>query len=172
MGVLKVCKATNEELSLTNKVFVNGADINPTQIPHVKISTSPGVSYVMSTLEDPKIPRGNIAFGKNARQWAVLSIGQDVTVEPYKFDLEKHCISTLTVEVDFYQKRNTSSEDYNTDKMTTDFCAQFANIAATDGQPFIFRFEDKPILSVTIRELEASDLRKVRDGEVSKYNIR
>ena len=172
MGVMKVCKASNEEMSLTNRVFVNGSDISPVQIPHVKITTQPGVSYIMSTLEDPKIPRGCIAFGKNNRQWAVLSIGQEISVEAYRFDLEKHCVATLTVEVDFYQKKNSSTEEYNSDKMTADFCAQFANISVTDGQPFVFRFEDKPLLSVTIKELEASDLRKVRDGEVSQYNIR
>ena len=81
-------------------------------------------------------------------------------------------MSTLTVEVDFYMKKNTSSDDFNSDKMTADFCAQFANIAVTQGQPFLFKFEDKPLLQVKIKELEASDLRKVRDGEVSKYNIR
>jgi len=172
MSVMKCCKVNAEEQSLTNRVVVNGADFPANQVPHVKISTSPGVSYVMSTLEDGRIPRGQLGFGKNARQWAVLSLGQDLTVEQYRFDLEKNCVSTLTVEVDFYMKKNTSSDDFNSDKMTADFCAQFANIAVTQGQPFLFKFEDKPLLLVKIKELEASDLRKVRDGEVSKYSIR
>ena len=169
---MKCTKVSSEEQSLTNRVVVNGADFLPSQVPHIKISTSPGVSYIMSTLEDNKIPRGNVGFGKNGRQWAVLSIGQDISVSPYKFDLEKNCISILTVTVDFFAKRNTSNDNFDTDKMTADFCAQFANIAVTEGQPFIFKFEDKPLLQVTVKEIEASDLRKVRDGESSKYNIR
>ena len=76
MSVMKCCKVNAEEQSLTNRVVVNGADFPANQVPHVKISTSPGVSYVMSTLEDGRIPRGQLGFGKNARQWAVLSLGQ------------------------------------------------------------------------------------------------
>lgn len=169
---MKCTKVGSDEQSLTNRVVVNGQDFPPSQVPHIKISTSPGVSYIMSTLEDNMIPRGSIGFGKNGRQWAVLSIGQDISVSPYRFDLEKNCISILTVSVDFFGKKNTSTDNYDTDKMTADFCAQFANIAVTEGQPFLFRFEDKPLLQVTVKEIEASDLRKVRDGETSKYNIR
>ena len=98
---MKVEKAKSEGQSLTNKVIVNGADISPSQVPHVKISTMTGVTFIMSTLEDNSITPGTIGFGINARKWAALSLGQEVQVEPYRFDLEKHCISTLTVEVDF-----------------------------------------------------------------------
>ena len=53
---MKCTKVSSEEQSLTNRVVVNGADFLPSQVPHIKISTSPGVSYIMSTLEDNKIP--------------------------------------------------------------------------------------------------------------------
>ena len=172
MPAMKVAKTKTEEQSLTNKVIVNGADITPSQVPHVKITTMPGVSFVLSTMEDNSVEPGSIGFGVNTRKWAALSIGQEVQVEPYRFDLEKHCISTLTVEVDFYSKKNISSDDFNSDMMTTEFCSLFGNISVTDGQPFLFKFGDKHLLSVTVKGLEASDLRKVRDGKESHYNLR
>ena len=169
---MKVEKAKTEEKSLTNKVMVNGADMTPSQVPHVKISTMPGVTFIMSTLEDNSVTPGTIGFGLNTRKWAALSIGQDVQVEPYRFDLEKHCVSTLTVEVDFYSKKNITSDEFNSDKMTSEFCSQFGNISVTEGQPFLFKFDEKHLLSVTVKDVEASDLRKVRDGKDSHYNIR
>ena len=172
MTSMRCNKALNEAKSLTNRVSVNEADLNPAQVPHLKVSTSPGVSHIFSTVVDNGIKKGELGFGKNARQWATLMINQDVSVSQYKFDMEKNCISILTVELDFYSKSKTSQDEFNSDKMTADFCAQFANIAVTVDQPFIYKFEDKPILEVTIKEIEASDLRKVRDGEQSKYNVR
>ena len=142
---MKCTKVGSDVQSLTNRVVVNGQDFPPSQVPHIKISTSPGVSYVMSTLEDNMIPRGSIGFGKNGRQWAVLSIGQDISVSPYKFDLEKNCISILTVSVDFLAKKNTSNDNYDTDRMTADFCAQFAYNGAHDGEckgPSSCRYQD------------------------------
>ena len=169
---MKVIKTNSEDQSLTNKVIVNGADLVPSKVPHVKITTMPGVSYVLSTLEDSSVPPGSLGFGVNIRKWAALSIGQEVAVEPYRFDLEKHCISTLTVEVDFYSKKNNSSDEFNSDLMTTEFCSQFGNISVTEGQPFLFKYQEKHLLSVTVKELEASDLRKVRDGKESHYHVR
>ena len=36
MSVMKCCKANSEEQSLTNRVVVNGADISPDQVAHIK----------------------------------------------------------------------------------------------------------------------------------------
>ena len=73
--VMKVIKTNSEDQSLTNKVIVNGADLVPSKVPHVKITTMPGVSYVLSTLEDSSVPPGSLGFGVNIRKWAALSIG-------------------------------------------------------------------------------------------------
>jgi len=65
--------ALNEAKSLTNKVSVNEADINPAQVPYIKVSTKPGLSYIFSTVVDNGIKKGELGFGKNARQWATKS---------------------------------------------------------------------------------------------------
>jgi len=169
---MKVTKCPSDTLSMTNRVVVHPGDFDPGKTPHLEISTSPGVSYVMSTVADPSIPPGSLGFGLTNRKWATLSLNQEVIVSPFKYDLEKNCISTLTVEIDFFNKKNVSTEDYNSDSMASDFCSQFGNMALTQGQALVFSFGDKKLLVVNIKEIEASDLRKVQAGKESKYKLR
>ena len=172
MSSMRCNKALNEAMSLTNKVSVNEADYNPAQVPYIKVSTKPGVSFIFSTVADNGIKRGELGFGKNARQWATLMINQEVSVSQYNFAKEKSCISILTVEVDFYAKAKTSQDEFNSDLMMADFVAQFANIAVTVDQPFIYKFSDKPILDVTIKEIECCDISNIKKGQQSKFNAR
>jgi len=169
---MKVTKCPSDTLSMTNRVIVNPGDFDTAKTPHLEITTQPGVNYVMSTLADSNVPPGSLGFGLCNRKWATLSLNQELLVKPYKYDLEKNCISTLTVEIDFFNKKNTTSEEYNSDSMASDFSSQFGNMALTEGQNLVFSFGDKKLLVVNIKELEASDLRKVQAGKESKYKIR
>jgi len=171
---MKVAKCPSDTLSMTNRVVVNTIEFDPKQTPHLEIFTQPGVSYIMSTVADNSgsISSGSLGFGLTLRKWAILSLNQEIQVKPYHFDLEKNCISTLTVEVDFFNKKNTSTEDYNSDLMLADFTSQFCNIALTEGQLLVFSFGDKKLLAVTIKDIEASDLRKIQAGKESKYKVR
>jgi len=169
---MKVTKCPSDTLSMTNRVVVNPGDIDPAKTPHLEITTQPGVSYVMSTVADGGIPPGSLGFGLTNRKWATLSLNQEILVKPYKYDLEKSCISTLTVEIDFFNKKNTTTDEYNSDSMAADFSSQFGNMALTEGQILVFSFGDKKLLLVTIKALEASDLRAVQAGKESKYSVR
>jgi len=171
---MKVAKCPSDTLSMTNRVVVNTTEFDPKHIPHLEIFTQPGVSYIMSTVADNSgsISSGSLGFGLTLRKWAILSLNQEIQVKPHQFDLEKNCISTLTVEVDFFNKKNTSTEDYNSDLMLADFTSQFCNIALTEGQLLVFSFGDKKLLAVTIKDIEASDLRKIQAGKESKYKVR
>ena len=172
MSSMKVTKCPSDTLSMTNRVVVNPGDIDPAKTPHLEITTQPGVSYVMSTVADGGIPPGSLGFGLTNRKWATLSLNQEILVKPYKYDLEKSCISTLTVEIDFFNKKNTTTDEYNSDSMAADFSSQFGNMALTEGQILVFSFGDKKLLLVTIKALEASDLRAVQAGKESKYSVR
>ena len=172
MSSMKVTKCPSDTLSMTNRVVVNPGDIDPAKTPHLEITTQPGVCYVMSTVADGGIPPGSLGFGLTNRKWATLSLNQEILVKPYKYDLEKSCISTLTVEIDFFNKKNTTTDEYNSDSMAADFSSQFGNMALTEGQILVFSFGDKKLLLVTIKALEASDLRAVQAGKESKYSVR
>lgn len=55
-------------------------------------------------------------------------------VTDYKFDKSKQCISTMTVEIDFLQKKNVDSNPYDSDKMAGEFIQHFNNQAFSIGQ--------------------------------------
>lgn len=52
----------------------------------------------------------------------------------YSFDKAKQCIGTMTIEIDFLQKKNIDSNPYDTDKMAAEFIQQFNNQAFSVGQ--------------------------------------
>lgn len=55
-------------------------------------------------------------------------------VSSYTFDKAKQCIGTMTIEIDFLQKKNIDSNPYDTDKMAAEFIQQFNNQAFSVGQ--------------------------------------
>lgn len=55
-------------------------------------------------------------------------------VASYNFDKSKQCVGTMTVEVDFLQKKNVDSSPYDTDKMAAEFIQHFNSQAFSKGQ--------------------------------------
>lgn len=60
-----------------------------------------------------------------------------ITVTNYTFDKSKQCISAVTVEIDFLQKKNADSNPYNSDLMASEFIQHFNNQAFSVGQQVI-----------------------------------
>ena len=58
-------------------------------------------------------------------------------VTNYKFDKSKQCISNMTVEVDFLQKKNADSNPYDSDNMANEFIQHFNNQAFSVNQQVI-----------------------------------
>lgn len=52
----------------------------------------------------------------------------------YTFDKSKQCIGTMTIEIDFLQKKSTDSSPYDSDKMAAEFIQQFNNQAFSVSQ--------------------------------------
>ncbi|OPJ74316.1 hypothetical protein AV530_006993 [Patagioenas fasciata monilis] len=57
-----------------------------------------------------------------------------LTVSLYTFDKAKQCIGTMTIEIDFLQKKSIDSNPYDTDKMAAEFIQQFNSQAFSVGQ--------------------------------------
>lgn len=49
--------------------------------------------------------------------------------------------------------------------MAKDFIMQFAGLAITVGQPIVFSFNDKKLLGVNIKTIEAIDASSIRDNK-------
>lgn len=99
---------------------------------------------------------GSIAFSLPQRKWAGLSIGQEIEVSSYTFDKAKQCIGTMTMEIDFLQKKSIDSNPYDTDKMAAEFIQQFNNQAFSVAQQLVFSFNEK-LFGLLVKDIEAMD---------------
>lgn len=162
MAVFKVAKCPTDDLSLTNCAITNDADFPGAK--HIRINT--GAAYfVFSIKSHASIPRYHIGFSLPQRKWAVLSLNQEINVDPYTPD---DYVSSITLEVDYMQKKVTSQEPYDTDEMAKEFVLSFPNQVFTVGQQLAFSFKDKKLLLVVVKELQAVNSTTFKEGRESK----
>ncbi|XP_077020168.1 vesicle-fusing ATPase isoform X2 [Tamandua tetradactyla] len=151
---MQAARCPTDELSLTNCAVVNEKDFQSGQ--HVVVRTSPNHRYTFTLRTHPSVVPGSIAFSLPQRKWAGLSIGQEIEVSLYTFDKAKQCIGTMTIEIDFLQKKSIDSNPYDTDKMAAEFIQQFNNQAFSVGQQLVFSFNDK-LFGLLVKDIEAMD---------------
>lgn len=58
-----------------------------------------------------------------------------------------------------------TTEPYDSDLMAKDFLMQFSGLAITVGQPLVFSFNDKKLLGLNIKAIEAIDASSIRDNK-------
>lgn len=166
--MMKAAKCPSEELSLTNCAIVAPQDFNTQDVKHVAVHTGPGHKYIFTIRPDKSMKSGYIGFNLPQRKWAVLSLNQDIEVAVHRFNAQQQYLSSITIETDFLQKKHTTMEPYDTDKMAQEFLMQFPGMAFTIGQQLVFSFCDKKMLSLKIKELEAIDINAVKMGKPAK----
>ncbi|KAM7067558.1 vesicle-fusing ATPase isoform 1-T1 [Molossus nigricans] len=147
-------RCPTDELSLTNCAVVNEKGFQSGQ--HVIVRTSTNHRYTFTLKTHPSVVPGSIAFSLPQRKWAGLSIGQEIEVSLYTFDKTKQCIGTMTIEIDFLQKKSIDSNPYDTDKMAGEFIQQFNNQAFSVGQQLVFSFNEK-LFGLLVKDIEAMD---------------
>lgn len=151
---MQAARCPTDELSLSNCAVVNEKDFQTGL--HVSVRTSPNHRYIFTVKTHHTVVPGTIAFSLPQRKWAGLSIGQDVEVGLYNFDKTKQCIGTLTIEIDFLQKKSVDSNPYDTDRMAGEYIQQFNNQAFSVGQQLVFSFNDK-LFGLVVKDIEAMD---------------
>ncbi|XP_057242249.1 vesicle-fusing ATPase [Malurus melanocephalus] len=167
---MQAARCPTDELSLTNCAVVNEKDFQSGQ--HVMVKTSPNHKYIFTLRTHHSVVPGSIAFSLPQRKWAGLSIGQEIDVSLYTFDKTKQCIGTMTIEIDFLQKKNIDSNPYDTDKMAAEFIQQFNSQAFSVGQQLVFSFNDK-LFGLLVKGMEAMDpsILKGESGTGKKQQI-
>ncbi|XP_048871157.1 vesicle-fusing ATPase isoform X2 [Brienomyrus brachyistius] len=151
---MQAARCPTDELSLTNCAVANDNDLQTGH--HVTVKTTPAHKFVFTIKTHKSVVPGTIAFSLPQRKWAGISIGQEVEVASYIFDKTKQCIGTMTMEVDFLQKKNVDSSPYDSDKMATEFIQHFNNQSFSVGQQLVFSFCDK-LFSLQVKDIEAMD---------------
>ncbi|NXK95228.1 NSF ATPase, partial [Formicarius rufipectus] len=167
---MQAARCPTDELSLTNCAVVNEKDFQSGQ--HVVVKTSPNHKYIFTLRTHHSVVPGSIAFSLPQRKWAGLSIGQEIDVSLYTFDKAKQCIGTMTIEIDFLQKKSIDSNPYDTDKMAAEFIQQFNSQAFSVGQQLVFSFNDK-LFGLLVKDMEAMDpsILKGESGTGKKQKI-
>ncbi|XP_069490263.1 vesicle-fusing ATPase isoform X2 [Ambystoma mexicanum] len=151
---MQAARCPTDELSLSNCAVVNEKDFQPGQ--HVTVRTAGNHKFIFTLKTHTSVLLGSIAFSLPQRKWAGLSIGQDVEVCVYTFDKTKQCIGTMTIEIDFLQKKSVDSNPYDSDKMAGEFIQQFNNQAFSVGQQLVFHFCDK-LFGLVVKDIEGMD---------------
>nr|XP_023670090.1 vesicle-fusing ATPase isoform X3 [Paramormyrops kingsleyae] len=151
---MQAARCPTDELSLTNCAVANDNDLQTGQ--HVTVKTTPTHKFVFTIKTHKSVVPGTIAFSLPQRKWAGISIGQEVEVASYVFDKTKQCIGTMTMEVDFLQKKNIDSSPYDSDKMATEFIQHFNSQGFSVGQQLVFSFCDK-LFALQVKDIEAMD---------------
>ncbi|XP_063090042.1 vesicle-fusing ATPase-like [Cavia porcellus] len=152
--LMQAARCPTDELSLTNCAVVNETDFQSNQ--HVVVRTSSNHKFTFTLRTHPSVVPGSTAFSLPQRKWAGLSIGQEIEVSLYTFDKAKQCIGTMTIEIDFLQKKSIDSNPYDTDKMAAEFIQQFNNQAFSVGQQLVFSFNEK-LFGLLVKDIEAMD---------------
>ncbi|XP_040577077.1 vesicle-fusing ATPase 1 [Lepeophtheirus salmonis] len=164
---LKVGKCPNESLSLTNKAFVHPNDFQKLNSEHVIITIpSQGNREVAFSIgPEASVTAGYICFSSPHRKWAVLSVNEELGVSPFKFDPSTQYVSSMCLEIEFYAKKKTTTEPFDSDAMAREFLMQFPKQAFNTTQSIVFQFMEKPLILITVKEMEATDLQALHAGK-------
>ena len=98
------------------------------------VRTGPGQHFVFTLETDENVSPGTLAFSLPQRKWATLSLNQEIDVTPYQFSPDKHYLSSIVLEVDFFNKKNTSTDPFNSDDMAKEFSMQFCKQVLLGGK--------------------------------------
>uniref|UniRef100_T1IP97 Vesicle-fusing ATPase n=1 Tax=Strigamia maritima TaxID=126957 RepID=T1IP97_STRMM len=165
---MRTARCPTDELSLTNCVVVSEADFPTDQIKHIEVQVNPSKRYVFTCKSHHTNLPGTVAFSLPQRKWAALNLNQEIDVRPYTFNTNTQYLSSIVFEVDFLQKKNSTLEPYDTDKMAAEFVQQFPNQAFTVTQHLAFGFLDKKLLELVVKDLEVTDLEMIAAGKATK----
>lgn len=161
--VMQTARCPSDELSLTNCAIVSDKDQHFEQ--HVLVRNS-AHKYVFTLKPHSSVNINTIAFSQAQRKWAGIIIGQEIEVSNYTFDKSKQCVSSMTVEIDFLQKKHADSKAYDTDKMAAEVLQNFNNQAFSVGQQLVLSFCEKLFILV-VKDMEAMDPSILRGGHGS-----
>ncbi|CAL8089603.1 unnamed protein product [Orchesella dallaii] len=178
---LQVVRCPSDTLSLTNCAVVSPADFpgsgDPRHRLHIRLRPSGAARdhwFVFTVTQSPDVKPGCIGLSLTQRKFATASIGQDMDIFPFDFDRTTQCCSSILLEVDFLQKKQSTNEPYDTDLMAKEFVSQFAGQAFQGGMPLAFSFHDKKLLSLVVKEMDIADMTPLKVGgepKISKSDL-
>ncbi|KAI9592145.1 P-loop containing nucleoside triphosphate hydrolase protein [Syncephalis fuscata] len=133
---MKVVKSPSEAIALTNRLVVSPRDFD--QKVHYVIVNG---QFVFTVYHDHTFPSGQIGSSKLQRRWALLSLNQEVDVEPYN-------PSTLHLEVGFLKGKEDQAEHFDVQEMSRLFTQNYAHQVFSVKQQIVFDFHGVNLVGV------------------------
>uniref|UniRef100_A0A673KED2 Vesicle-fusing ATPase n=1 Tax=Sinocyclocheilus rhinocerous TaxID=307959 RepID=A0A673KED2_9TELE len=156
--LMQAARCPTDELSLTNCVVASEKDFKSGQIIYIYVCVCVCTVYIyiyiyilFTVKTHPSVVPGTIAFSLPQVHVCVI-IPQSV----YSFDPSRQYVGTMTLEIDFLQKKSVDSNPYDSDKMAIEFIQCFTAQAFSVGQQFVFSCFDK-LFALVIKDIEAMD---------------
>lgn len=160
---MKAGKAPNEALSLTNRIILSPRDHAALQNSrHLDVGLPSGQHLLFTVEQDNSMTPGQIGFSAVHRKWGGIDVNADLNVTPYN---RQDFIASMTVDIDFFNKKKVSKDPFNTDEMVKEFLMLFPSQAFTVGQPLVFQFRNLPLTIVTVKDIEVADLAAIKAGK-------
>ncbi|RKP27921.1 P-loop containing nucleoside triphosphate hydrolase protein [Syncephalis pseudoplumigaleata] len=157
---MKVAKSPSEALALTNRLVVSPRDFD--QKVHYVIVNG---QFVFTVYHDHAFPSGQIGSSKLQRRWAMLSLGQDVDVEPYdpRRESDHYILNSLSLEVGFLKVREDQAEHFDVQEMSQLFSQTYAHQMFSVKQQIVFDFHGVNLVGV-VTGVELLDLEQDTRG--------
>ncbi|KAJ3105567.1 transport between ER and Golgi ATPase protein [Phlyctochytrium planicorne] len=154
---MRVSKQPNEALALSNCAIVSNRDFHPT----VKYVIVEGRFVFTIRLLDG-FPPGEVGFSRSHRQWASLSLNQEINVQPYDAFADPFCyLSKLEIQISYLKKGFESKETFDGDEIAVIFLQSYKDQIFATGQSLFFDFKGVTFTAVvgSIEVVDADTLR-------------
>lgn len=138
MPVFRVIKSPRDDLALTNTVLVNPRDFSA-QVQYLEVDRK----FIFTIRPEAQIRSGEIGTTKIHREWAYLSLQQEVDVQPFDpLSRGKNVyLGGLDLEIQPFRKATEVRQELDVDQLSQNFIQNFKNQIFTQGQLLFFEFQ-------------------------------
>ncbi|KAI8608904.1 P-loop containing nucleoside triphosphate hydrolase protein [Chytriomyces sp. MP71] len=157
-----VTKTPTNDLALTNCAVVSSRDFNP-QVKYIVVERQ----FVFTIRPINELPSGQIGVSNVQRQWAMLSLNQDVHVAVFDPFQDPNCfLSRIDIQISYVRKGVASEETFDGGDMSKALLQSFSNLMLSVGQKIIFDYHGFNFMGAVV-DLETVDSRTVQSGAIN-----
>lgn len=165
---MKAGKSPSESLSLTNRIILNPNDHAALQeAKHVVVSCGQQ-NMCFSVEANESMVNGYVGFSAVQRKWGAIDVNADLNVSVFRGDQSKLYITSMILDIDFFNKKKVTQDPFNTDDMAKEFLMQFPSQIFSVGQPLVFQYKSMPLTTVTVKDIEVTDINALKSGREVK----
>jgi len=162
---VKATKLPNDELALTNKVYMSPEDVKKLKAAVSDFGNFVEVKGFIFTFEEHKsIPIGQMGFSSIQRRFVQLSLNEPLEVSSYVPKLDTIYLMNLALDVDFLIKAKKTNDEYKADDLTAILMRNLGNQFFSVGQKLVAEVNGLH-LEFTVKTTETVKLTSLLNGD-------